>query len=1560
MRKINTLFEQEKHVTIIMESKKSIFYKLILFIFIVQSIFSIHAQTAPNISYATPRNYLINSPITTLTPTNSGGSVPALTYKEVTTIAGTVTGFLDGTGTAAKMDGPLGMKIASNGDVYFVDAVNHRIRKMTPAGVVTTIAGNGALYWLNNYYGVWVDNPNGANASFNWPIDLALDTSNNCLYVTDKENNRIRKVSLTAPYAVTTFAGSGTNASADGNGTAAAFSNPNGIEIDPTGSYLYVTDKASNKIRRITISTAQVITIAGNGTSDTIDNAIGTSASFKLPTGIAVDANYIYVADSFGHKIRKIAKTSPYAVTTFAGSGTSTAIDGVGINATFDEPQCLTLDGAGNLYVSEWGLTKNIRKISPGGVVTTLAGGASGLPVDGNGTAAGFNYPANLAINPSTSIGYISDWYGDRIRKIELGGYTITPALPAGLSFNNTTGVISGTPTALNSGPVNYTITAYNYYGESTTTVAITIGTLPSLTTTIVSNVTSTTGVSGGNVTDSGGVPLIEKGICWSTSTNPTISDNKVINNTTAIGNFASTISGLTPLTTYYVRAYATNIFGTVYGTQVSFTTIISAPIISYTTSNQFTVNSSITPLQVNNTGGEITNYVTSFATNYNTPYGLTVDSTGNLYMTDLYYYYISKFTPAGVGSTFAGNANPGGSNGTGTAASFYSPYGLAIDAAGNIYVADKNNNKIRKITPTGVVTNFAGSGTAGAIEGTGNSATFNNPKHVAVDAAGNVYVADTGNNKIRKITPTGIVSTFAGNGTSGAIDGTGTTASFNNPSGVAVDPNGNVYVADMNNHEIRKITPSGMVSTFAGNGAIGATDGTGTAASFKWPSHLTLDPSGNLYIADMGNHKIRKINSSGVVSTFAGNGINSMVNSSLTLSSFNSPQGVALDASGNVYVADSGNGIIRKITLGYSISPALPSGLVLNSDGSISGTPTGISPATNYVVTATNAGGSSSYTLTIEIVNKIEWTGNTSTAWNTASNWSNNTVPTSTDNVVINTSTPNAPTLNEAYTVGYGKTLTIGNTGTLKVAPNASLTIAGTADFGHKSVTFKSDATGTGVLGTITGSLVNADNVTTERYIPAKRAFRFLSSSVTTTTSIKANWQEGVNNSSVLFANNQNPKPGFGTHITGSSSGSNGFDASQSSNASLFGFDNSSGQWTTITNTDTNILNAGSAYRLMVRGDRSVDLSNNAPTPTPTTLRATGTLFKGSKTISGAALNQAANGYSLIGNPYQAPVDMKAVLDASSGLATQFYYVWDPTQNTRGAYVSVDVQNGVNSIFASSANKYLQPGQAAFIRKDATTNAASVTFLEANKYVVATNENVFRLETSNLSLLKVSMNSNGIALDGFALVFDTNSNNAIDANDAGKLGNLDEDLATSNNGSLSSIESRQFPVNNEEIQLYATKFRTTNYTLKTTLENYSGPTPYLLDTYTQNYTLLNGNTETIYPFSVDSTIPNSVATNRFKIVFRNNALSTTDFEKGCYLYPNPSTDSAFYVHLNELNSSTKVTLFNTLGQQIPMTVNSSENNSFFCKTISKLPSGAYFVEIEQEGKKATKKWIVQ
>ncbi|WP_320814935.1 T9SS sorting signal type C domain-containing protein [Flavobacterium sp.] len=276
-------------------------------------------------------------------------------------------------------------------------------------------------------------------------------------------------------------------------------------------------------------------------------------------------------------------------------------------------------------------------------------------------------------------------------------------------------------------------------------------------------------------------------------------------------------------------------------------------------------------------------------------------------------------------------------------------PLGVALDAAGNLYVALKHRidwqvtqqNKILKITSAGAISILAGSGRPGSNDATGTAASFFNPSGVALDASGNVYVGDQYNNKIRKITPAGVVSTFAGG--------------FNHPYGVAVDAAGTIYVADHFNHKIRKITSAGVVSTFAGSGTRGSTDGTGTAASFAYPTGVDVDAAGNVYVADDYSYKIRKITSAGVVSTFAGG--------------INHPQDVAVDAFGAIYVTE--NSQILKVSLhGYSISPALPTGLSFDATtGGISGTPTKGTPATNYTIIATNGAGSSSVVISMETV---------------------------------------------------------------------------------------------------------------------------------------------------------------------------------------------------------------------------------------------------------------------------------------------------------------------------------------------------------------------------------------------------------------------------------------------------------------------------------------------------------------------------------------------------------------------------------------------------------------
>ena len=230
------------------------------------------------------------------------------------------------------------------------------------------------------------------------------------------------------------------------------------------------------------------------------------------------------------------------------------------------------------------------------------------------------------------------------------------------------------------------------------------------------------------------------------------------------------------------------------------------------------------------------------------------------MYVADSGNHTIRKITPDGDVSTIAGSGNPGNTDGNGWLQVLKTPWGIAVDGSGNVYVADADNHSIRKIAHNGDVTTIAGSGTSGSADGNGSAASFNFPNGVAVDGSGNVYVADRNNHTIRKITPNGDVTTIAGTGSTGSMDGNGTSASFNNPYGVAVDGSGNVYVADTGNHTIRKITPNGDVTTIAGTGSTGSMDDNGTSASFSSPIGITIDGSSNVYVADFYNHKIRKI----------------------------------------------------------------------------------------------------------------------------------------------------------------------------------------------------------------------------------------------------------------------------------------------------------------------------------------------------------------------------------------------------------------------------------------------------------------------------------------------------------------------------------------------------------------------------------------------------------------------------------------------------------------------------------------------------------------------------
>jgi sugar lactone lactonase YvrE len=299
----------------------------------------------------------------------------------------------------------------------------------------------------------------------------------------------------------------------------------------------------------------------------------------------------------------------------------------------------------------------------------------------------------------------------------------------------------------------------------------------------------------------------------------------------------------------------------------------------------------------------------------FNNPGGIAVDASGNVYVADQTNHKIRKITSAGVVTTFAGSGVAATVDGTGTAASFNFPTGIAIDATGNLFVAEFYGHRVRMITPAGVVTTFVGSGAMGSADGTGAAASFYNPADITIDIAGNLYVSDYNNHKIRKITPAGVVTSLAGSGASGNADGTGAAASFFQPLGLCCDLAGNIYVADYSNNIIRKITPGGVVTTIAGSGGYGGADGQGTSATFAYPYDLAVDVSGNLFVTQSSG-MVRKISPSNMVTTHAGffSTTGSMDGPAAT-ATFYWPQGIAIDAAGNLFITEQGNHDIRKIT---------------------------------------------------------------------------------------------------------------------------------------------------------------------------------------------------------------------------------------------------------------------------------------------------------------------------------------------------------------------------------------------------------------------------------------------------------------------------------------------------------------------------------------------------------------------------------------------------------------------------------------------------------------------
>ncbi len=610
-----------------------------------------------------------------------------------------------------------------------------------------------------------------------------------------------------------------------------------------------------------------------------------------------------------------VAPSESFVFSHFVGSrGGPGFFDGNGGQAGFNSPTGLAVDSAGFIYVGDQ-RNATIRKISPSRDVTTMAGVADLGPRigDGRGADGRFAYPMGVAVDPAGTL-FVADQGASTIRKVSASGVVTTIA---GLA--STVGSADGIGSqARFAGPSGVALDSFgNLFildsGNSTVRRMSPAG--------VVSTVAGLPGVTG-NLDGQGSAARFywPEGLASDSAGNVFVADtwSHTIRKVTPSGN-VTTIAGL--------AGSSGTADGSGFAARFTFPRAIAvdpAGNLWVADTQNFTIRK-VTPT------GDVTTIAglprvggttdgTGSAARFLFTTGIAVDAAGDLYVADRYGDVIRKVTPAGIVTTIAGMAPDSGSvDAVGDQARFNTPDGVALDSSGNLYVADEDNDVVRKVDPSGHVTTFAGlAGTPGSADGTGSAARFNHPTGVATDSAGNVYVADFYNDIVRKISPSGVVVTFAGQaGSSGSDDGTRSAARFDGPYGVAVDSASNVYVSDGWNDTIRKVTPAGVVTTLAGlAGFPGSSDGSGIQARFDFPMGVATDATGNVFVADHHNHTVRKVTPAGVVSTLAGiAGWAGSDDGTGSEARFWLPWGVAADTAGDIYVTEPSGNTIRKVT---------------------------------------------------------------------------------------------------------------------------------------------------------------------------------------------------------------------------------------------------------------------------------------------------------------------------------------------------------------------------------------------------------------------------------------------------------------------------------------------------------------------------------------------------------------------------------------------------------------------------------------------------------------------
>lgn len=498
----------------------------------------------------------------------------------------------------------------------------------------------------------------------------------------------------------------------------------------------------------------------------------------------------------------------------------------------------------------------------------------------------------------------------------------------------------------------------------------------------------------------------------------------------------------------------------------------------------------------------------------------------------------------------------------------------------------------------------------------------------------------------------------------------------------------------------------------------------------------------------------------------------------------------------------------------------------------------------------------------------------------------------------------------------------------------------------------FISGPSGIGELAEMSPSSNIYGHAEVQIYSSNRRAYRMVSSSVTTTTSIHNNWQEGA------VSNTDDPTPGFGTHITGTLiDQQNGFDATATGNPSMFVVDIPNQEFISIDNTDVNILTAGTPYLMFIRGDRSIDLTNNT-SQSSTILRAFGELQRGDINMNYPAMQ--AGEFAMFGNPYQSSVDVTQVFAASDSINTAHYYVFDPNLGTNGAYVTVDLTTGSGTNTSGSpANEYLQPGQAAqfaTIQNGSPVIKFAEDFKAPGNHTPTSAQRMTAMDMITFQLFTTDNFNNGQPLhDSFGILFSSNYTNDVDSTDALKPMNFDENMGLNVNGHLISLERRALPVAGEMFQIHTSGYSTQNYTFKMMIDGLENVAISLYDAYENTYTPLLSNDVITYSFEVSESDVNSMAEDRFTIIVED-LLNVNSFESSnIRIYPNPIVSYSFTIMApNRAGKNATVSVIDMLGRTVYSDVHTFADNTVTVDVNQNMNEGIYIVKLEVDGETQT------